>query len=480
MGISIKIKGSAEESQETFEGYFPPPTWELKETPMQVVMSTINSVIERHPVPKQKTHAPIAEEMQLVREILDWMDATNAKINVHQLHSFTLFKDMFIEAIAKRSKEPNTDLDRALRFCSDEVWQVVQDAEWQSDITPLVIRQNPETTLFSRTVLTGYLHQRICLDVMSKAAHDAKENRSAKPQVTQPELPEDKWLMQYGSRLWSRVHRDQMRLIDAVHQESHTSPDDPQFRFVKLVSGFAYQWADSAFQKLVTSHTFAAALMSTKVDAESIEDLQLQWKAFMVVLPEKLVDHWDRLYFWITGDGGQEPFTYHLLVRAQNHEDGSVLVSGSNVAELFNEAEEIEPVGELSIAPYHQRVVLLAKRLIVGLLLTMQNTNNFKNKEYGGRNAEKGEPRGEPNHRVCMIGRAIKVDCRPAIRKFLVGTDRRGKREVAPPSVQVLVRGHYKRQVLGVGRKQRKVIWIEPYWRGPEDAPILTRPKEFS
>lgn len=22
----------------------------------------------------------------------------------------------------------------------------------------------------------------------------------------------------------------------------------------------------------------------------------------------------------------------------------------------------------------------------------------------------------------------------------------------------------------------RKVIWIEPYWRGPEEAPILARP----
>ena len=33
-----------------------------------------------------------------------------------------------------------------------------------------------------------------------------------------------------------------------------------------------------------------------------------------------------------------------------------------------------------------------------------------------------------------------------------------------------------KRQVVGIGRTGRKVIWVEPYWRGPEEAPILTRP----
>lgn len=45
-----------------------------------------------------------------------------------------------------------------------------------------------------------------------------------------------------------------------------------------------------------------------------------------------------------------------------------------------------------------------------------------------------------------------------------------------PPAIQRLVRGHHKRQVVGIGRSGRRVIWIEPYWRGPEDAPILTRP----
>lgn len=30
---------------------------------------------------------------------------------------------------------------------------------------------------------------------------------------------------------------------------------------------------------------------------------------------------------------------------------------------------------------------------------------------------------------------------------------------------------------MGVGRSLRKVIWIKPFYRGDENAPILTRPK---
>ena len=44
------------------------------------------------------------------------------------------------------------------------------------------------------------------------------------------------------------------------------------------------------------------------------------------------------------------------------------------------------------------------------------------------------------------------------------------------PSVQTLVRGHWKHQPHGKGRSERKYIFVEPYWRGPEDAPITVRP----
>jgi hypothetical protein len=44
--------------------------------------------------------------------------------------------------------------------------------------------------------------------------------------------------------------------------------------------------------------------------------------------------------------------------------------------------------------------------------------------------------------------------------------------------VRFLVSGHYREQACGVGRKDRKTIWIEPHWKGPELAPLTERTRE--
>lgn len=44
--------------------------------------------------------------------------------------------------------------------------------------------------------------------------------------------------------------------------------------------------------------------------------------------------------------------------------------------------------------------------------------------------------------------------------------------EAGALSVRELVKGHYKRQAHGEGNAQRKVIWVQPYWRGPDPEDI--------
>jgi len=51
-----------------------------------------------------------------------------------------------------------------------------------------------------------------------------------------------------------------------------------------------------------------------------------------------------------------------------------------------------------------------------------------------------------------------------------------GKHGGKSPTVQCVVAGHWKMQPCGPGGSERKRIFIEPYWRGPEDAPIAIRP----
>jgi hypothetical protein len=64
----------------------------------------------------------------------------------------------------------------------------------------------------------------------------------------------------------------------------------------------------------------------------------------------------------------------------------------------------------------------------------------------------------------------VQVDCRPSLREFLEG------RKPHPAAVQWLVRGHWRNQACGPHLSERRPTWIQPHWKGPEDAPINVRP----
>ena len=127
--------------------------------------------------------------------------------------------------------------------------------------------------------------------------------------------------------------------------------------------------------------------------------------------------------------------------------------------------------GDVEGAEGHSaRVLRCAGKYVVGLLVALEYTDNFSWRAVKSRPKSGPWSRAEPAHRVAFVGKPISVNATSAVVAYVAGQKR------GLPSVQSLVRGHYKRQVLGAGRTGRKVIWVEPYWRGPEDAPILARP----
>jgi len=67
----------------------------------------------------------------------------------------------------------------------------------------------------------------------------------------------------------------------------------------------------------------------------------------------------------------------------------------------------------------------------------------------------------------------VKHDFRDRVRDYVEGKSH------SAPNVQVLVSGHHKMQPHGPGNSLRKLIWREPFWRGPEDAPIAIRPHKL-
>ena len=292
--------------------------------------------------------------------------------------------------------------------------------------------------------------------------------------------PLDREAMEVGSRIWGHTfgaglsERESWDLVTDRREtgnQNMSAWDSEQL--IGRLFGWA-QWAHAGFPMLDIEEKYAAALMASDGAEAASEDVVVPWQHFHIRVPRGLlVDGdvcFDRIWF---GRGlylpGTEMASWVSWMRMMDSDSAlEQAVAAPNLGTLLL-GDQNNTASFAGNSEARQRCVKLARRLTIGALYTLQFTNNFRwhdrklKKHIVGRN-------GPPTHRVAIVGRPIHVDCRSWVREY-VATGK-GK----SPTVQSLVRGHYKRQVVGVSRSGRKVIWVEPYWRGPEDAPILVRP----
>ena len=298
-------------------------------------------------------------------------------------------------------------------------------------------------------------------------------------------LYRDDSLMALGKAAWDDTYRHGISDLQAkarIAKKLYESTAEyleggVETRTELLFRHFLAKWAQFAFQKLITTHTYAAALMCSDAPREVLSDLEISWKAFLVVVPDGLFDvvvngipiSLRRIAVGIY-DGGASIILYDPTASMVGE---TYLLSGTSktIEGLLYSSEKEEE--ESGLNDTSRKLLLMAKRLVVGLLLAYANTGDHKTKTSGGSSKKASRKREEPLHRITFIGKPTKADCRPAVERFLNSAPGTGK----APTMQSLVRGHHKRQVIGTRGSGRKVIWVEPYWRGPEDAPILTRPK---
>lgn len=309
----------------------------------------------------------------------------------------------------------------------------------------------------------------------------------------------DSSLMQVGFLAWHDYRRrpgvdldEALALCESdikdIYAHEVEAGNGPKCRTALRFATFALAWAEHAFQKIVTTHTFAAALMCSDATHEAVEDIHIQWKAFMVVVPNGMLAidalpdgrsgaDFTRILIHVQDDG-----VAHIMIydpSAAEHRQRVMSNSNATLADLLYSTPDqfLDSSGRRKPGDIEQRVLKMAKRLVIGLLLSLQHQDNFKTRSVAPRYGKKSREVEEPAHRITTVGRPLKVDARGAVARYLQNADGGGRKKGMPPSMQVLVRGHFKRQVMGVARSLRKTIWVEPYWRGPEDAPILTRPK---
>lgn len=241
------------------------------------------------------------------------------------------------------------------------------------------------------------------------------------------------------------------------------------------------RWYMQGFPAIVLrSHTYAAALAATSIPGDI--EFRAPFKSVLVQLPDGLLPN-----VWATmlhesefGDGLWTVVVYFsdgrmkkmlLRVPFDNHMRG----------DLGQATVEVHPADDgwrsNEITATLVRLQHVVARIAFGSCLALtadkQRSNGKADEPASGR-----PPRDRgllPSCRVFQVGSPVSVDCRKAILEYV----EHGSKSRGPLTLQFLVRGHWRNQACGPQMLERRLTWIEPYWKGPNDAPINIRPHEL-
>lgn len=239
---------------------------------------------------------------------------------------------------------------------------------------------------------------------------------------------------------------------------------------------FAASWALSAFPQITVGHKLAASLMATRLPREAVGEIALPWHAFVVVVPDGLIAVPDKAtlihqvdYLLVV----EEQDAVTISLRSRDADFVLVKRAPSLAATLAGDDSEVLLPDAAALDDVHARALDLAGRLVIGASLEMTDPARFRPPTAGKRSTPSSQTDADRALQTYVLTRKVVLDCRDAVRGHLAG-HRSGL-----PAVQTLVRGHWKRQAHGVGRSERRWLHVEPYWRGPEDAPIAVREHEL-
>ncbi|MDO9020525.1 MAG: hypothetical protein Q8S73_36710 [Deltaproteobacteria bacterium] len=281
-------------------------------------------------------------------------------------------------------------------------------------------------------------------------------------------------MMAMGSFLAERMRAgDAAALLDQIAPLAPAGASEGEVfakNSVRRTRVWAMDWHNSGFPRVHLGHRHAAALMATSTRAESIPDARPPWNAFLLDVPDGLIE-WP-LAETTTWEGGpplkrsipQPIALVSVIVEADGRIEFYPTTAGGQIVGM-GAAASVAGLGDFK---HGIPACSLLGRLVLGVCMEMTSTG-YKGGALGPRPVKRDGRTGEPKTWTFHLTRDVKVDCRATVRDYCTGATR------SAPAVQCLVRGHWKQQPCGKGGADRRNIFVEPYWRGPEDADIALR-----
>jgi hypothetical protein len=255
--------------------------------------------------------------------------------------------------------------------------------------------------------------------------------------------------------------------------------------------GALFQWARAGCPHFSLTPDFFSAVALTDFGDPTDEPLYMPFDTFTVSFPpSEFFDQATKLMVYklptiLSNDEGVIKTLRWKLYRATLLKDDPIFTQwdiGMTRKELAAEAEEMD-----AHAPGHGIRPLDAEERPLPLRMRSMLANVMSYIESHGPlptvpRARKGAVPApvELTHQdrpLYDVGRTVKLD--GGLRKALL--ESAGDRERWHVSQRFVVRGHWRNQAYGEGRQLRRRQWIEPHWKGPENAvEAITRTYEVT
>lgn len=253
---------------------------------------------------------------------------------------------------------------------------------------------------------------------------------------------------------------------DSAFEKFLVSTDKSTHFNSKLAANFALVWDQFGKNSFNVSHGLAVGLLAT--DPLKNQTIKFPYPAYIMLLPDNLIPGVDQLWLsnTIPFEGAPVDSAVVTLI-AHNAKENLVSYRYFSQTEFANPKDCIGENVEASVAHRHN----LCQRLAYNFILYINSgAAKIEKKESIKSSVWKHLRSFQGCVAEWMIGNNVKIskELKDATNVLIVGTGP----EVTgvTPQVRFMVRGHFRLQPFGFKRTLRKLIWIEPFMKGPEGA----------
>lgn len=268
------------------------------------------------------------------------------------------------------------------------------------------------------------------------------------------------------------------------------SPDLVLARFmgtVGLQNFWTWKWAKFGYPTVILSPDQVAAFALSDVPVSVATSLRLPWPAFLVQVPSGSLptggNEVVRISFtWVDVGPSEERRVMRYFnerggilrvhLRA-DQSDGTMLWATHKDMPDFAAVTARDTYGLLEMNSAEDRALALAKNVVLNTLVALDTRDGKEIQRTRKVRVPRAPKKVLVDTRLFVVGTPVKVGHKRTVRDYLSGTIDRVY------TARWLVRGHWRNQACGPNRSERKHVFIEPYWKGPEGGPLRVRSHEL-